>query len=163
VTKTGNRNGYILEITPDGGDHTKPTATFDLLLVCGDPESPETYFAGFDKTKVSRISCPDNVTFDSAGNLWVATDGAPSTLGQNDGLHRVPVAGPNRGQVQCFLTVPKGAETCGPLVYDDDKSLFFAPQHPGEVSGSTFEAPASTWPHTNDFPRPSVCVAYKQA
>lgn len=163
VTKTGNRNGYILEITPGQGDHLKPTATFDLLLVCGDPESPETYFAGFDKTKVSRISCPDNVTFDSVGNLWIATDGAPSTLGQNDGLHRVPVDGPNRGQVQCFLTVPKGAETCGPLVYDDDRSLFFAPQHPGEMTGSTFETPASTWPHTNDYPRPSVCVAYKQA
>jgi len=162
VTQSGNRNGYILEITAGDENHAKRTFTWDLLLVCGDPDSPETYFAGYDKSKVSRISCPDNVTFDSAGNLWIATDGAPTPMGQNDGLFRVPVAGPERGHVQAFLSVPKGAECCGPLIYDGDRSLFFAPQHPGEVSGASFDVPASTWPHTNDFPRPSVCVAYRQ-
>lgn len=33
-------------------------------------------------TWVSPISCPDNVSFDAAGNLWIATDGngwAPTT------------------------------------------------------------------------------------
>ena len=162
VSQSGNRNGYILEVTADSDDHAKRTFTWDLLLVCGDPESPETYFAGYDKSKVSRISCPDNVTFDSVGNLWISTDGAPTPMGQNDGLFRVPVAGPERGHVQAFLSVPKGAECCGPLVYDNDRSLFFAPQHPGEVSGAVFESPLSTWPHTDDFPRPSVCVAYRQ-
>lgn len=162
TSASGNRNGYVLEITPAGGDHTKTTATWDLMLVCGIPDAPETYFAGFDKTKVSPISCPDNLAFDSLGNLWISTDGMPGTLGGNDALYRVPVSGANRGQVQTFLTVPKGAECCGPLVYDKDKSVFFAPQHPGEVSGATFEAPASTWPHTHDFPIPSVCVAYRQ-
>lgn len=162
TSASGNRNGYVLEITPAGGDHTKPTATWDLMLVCGIPDAPETYFAGFDKTKVSAISCPDNLAFDSQGNLWISTDGMSGTLGGNDALYRVPVRGENRGQVQAFLTVPKGAECCGPLVYDKDRSVFFAPQHPGEVSGATFEAPASTWPHTRDFPIPSVCVAYRQ-
>jgi secreted PhoX family phosphatase len=162
-TKSGNRNGYVLEITPHGGDHARATFAWDLFLICGDPESPETYFAGFDKSKVSRISCPDNVAWDSAGNLWIATDGAAAGLGHNDGLFRVPTAGPERGHVQAFLTVPKGAECCGPLVYDNDRSLFFAPQHPGEVDGATFEAPASTWPHTDDFPRTAVCVAYLKA
>lgn len=159
-TKTGNRNGYVLEMTPEAGDHTRSTFAWDLFLICGDPESPETYFAGFDKSKVSRISCPDNLTWDSAGNLWIATDGAAAGLGHNDGLFRVPTAGPERGRVQQFLTVPKGAECCGPLVTDDDRSLFFAPQHPGEIDGATFEEPASTWPHTDDFPRTAVCVAY---
>ncbi len=162
VNQSGNRNGYVLEITPGNGNHAKSTFTWDLMLVCGDPESPETYFAGYDKSKVSRISCPDNVAFDSVGNLWISTDGAPTPMGQNDGLFRVPVAGPERGNVKAFLSVPKGAECCGPLIYDNDRSLFFAPQHPGEVSGATFDAPASTWPHTDDFPRPSVCVAYRQ-
>jgi len=161
-TKPGNRNGYVLEIRPTGGDHAKPTARWNLFLVCGDPESPETYFAGFDKSKVSRISCPDNLAFDSAGNLWISTDGASAPLGQNDGLFRVPVAGPDRGKVQCFATMPKGAECCGPFLFDGDRSVFFAPQHPGEMSGASFDAPASTWPHTDDFPRPSVVVAYAQ-
>ncbi|THV17656.1 PhoX family phosphatase [Nocardioides caeni] len=156
---SGNRNGYVLEMTPTGRDHTARTFTWDLFLVCGDPEAPESYFGGFDKSKVSPISCPDNVAFDSLGNLWISTDG--NVLGSNDGVFRVPVAGANRGQVQQFCTVPKGAEACGPLIADRDRSLFVAVQHPGEIAGATFEEPASTWPHTDDFPRPSVVVAYR--
>ncbi|TYL51777.1 PhoX family phosphatase [Nocardioides sp. BGMRC 2183] len=160
TTASGNRNGYVLEMTASGGDHTRGTFAWNLFLICGDPEAPETYFAGFPKESVSRISCPDNLTFDAKGNLWISTDG--NALGANDGLFRVPVSGPKRGEVKQFLSVPRGAECCGPLVYDGDRSLFFAPQHPGEVSGATFEEPASTWPHSNDYPRPSVCVAYQR-
>ena len=156
--KSGNRNGYVLEISEDGDDHAATTFGWKLLLVCGEPESPETYFAGYEGP-VSPISCPDNVAFDSLGNLWISTDG--SQLGGHDGLFRCPVAGPDRGKVQQFLTVPKGAETCGPLVANEDKSIWIAVQHPGEKTGSTFETPFSTWPHTHDFPRPGVVVTWK--
>ena len=159
VPKSGNRNGYVLELTPFNGNHGHGQFTWQLMLVCGDPAAPETYFAGYDPAKVSPISCPDNVAFDSAGNLWISTDG--NVLGSNDGIFRVPVAGAERGHVEQFLTVPRGAEACGPLVTDGDRAVWVAVQHPGEVDGATFEAPASTWPHTDDFPRPSVCVAYR--
>lgn len=159
VSKAGNRNGYVLEMTEDGGDHTGTTFGWDLMLVCGDPAAPETYFAGYDKSKVSPISCPDNVAFDAVGNLWIATDGA--VLGSHDGLFRVPVEGPERGNVQQFLTMPVGAECCGPVLSEDQLSMFFAVQHPGETD-TTFENPSSTWPHTDGFPRPSVGVAYKK-
>jgi hypothetical protein len=155
---SGNRNGYVLELTEDGDDHTGTSFTWNLMLVCGDPEAPETYFAGFDKSQVSPISCPDNVAFDSVGNLWISTDG--NVLGSNDGLFRVPVDGAGRGHVEQFLTVPVGAETCGPLITGDE-SVWVAVQHPGEVDGATFEDQASTWPHTDPFPRPSVVVAYR--
>jgi secreted PhoX family phosphatase len=158
VTRTGNRNGYVLELTEKDGDHAGTQFSWTLMLVCGDPEAPETYFAGYPKEKVSPISCPDNVAFDGVGNLWVSTDGAQ--LGSHDGLFRVPVDGPERGHVQQFLTVPVGAETCGPLITDDQLSVFVAVQHPGETDGATFENPSSTWPHTDDFPRPSVVVVY---
>ena len=160
TSKSGNRNGYVLELTELGNDHTATTFTWDLFLVCGDPAAPETYFAGYDKSKVSPISCPDNVAFDAAGNLWLSTDG--NVLGSNDGLFRVPVAGPERGRVEQFLTVPYGAETCGPLVTEDQLSVFVAVQHPGETDGATFETPSSTWPHTDGFPRPSVVVSYRR-
>jgi secreted PhoX family phosphatase len=156
---SGNRNGYVLELTPDAADHAARTFAWDLFLVCGDPAAAETYFGGFDKSAVSPISCPDNVTFDTRGNLWIATDG--NVLGSNDGIFRVPVAGPDRGQVLQFVTMPRGAEACGPLIADENRSLFFAVQHPGEIDGATFEQPASTWPQTDDFPRPSVCVAFQ--
>ncbi|QYJ04633.1 PhoX family phosphatase [Nocardioides panacisoli] len=160
TTASGNRNGYVLELAPRRGDHTDDRFTWELFLVCGDPEAPETHFGGVDKDRVSPISCPDNVAFDSTGNLWVSTDG--NALGGNDGVFRVPVDGPDRGRVECFLTVPKGAEACGPLITDRDRNLWVAVQHPGEVDGSSFDSPASTWPHTDDFPRPSVVVNHRR-
>ena len=155
---SGNRNGYILEITEGTGCKTATRFTWDLMLICGDPAAQETYFAGFPKEQVSPISCPDNVAFDAVGNLWISTDG--NQLGSNDGLFRVPTSGPERGNVQQFLTVPFGAETCGPLVSPDQLSVFTAVQHPGETDSATFENPSSTWPHTDAFPRPAVIVSY---
>jgi secreted PhoX family phosphatase len=159
-SRSGNRNGYVLEMAEADGDHAATSFVWNLMLVCGDPEAPETYFAGYDKSKVSPISCPDNVAFDATGNLWISTDGA--VLGSHDGLFRVPVEGPQRGNVQQFLTVPVGAECCGPFITEDQLSVFFAPQHPGETDGATFENQSSTWPHTDGFPRPSVVVAYQK-
>ncbi|KMS67357.1 phosphatase, partial [Streptomyces regensis] len=111
--RNGNKNGHVLEWDEDG---TGTKFVWRLLLVCGDPAAADTYFGGFDKSKVSPISCPDNVAFDGYGNLWISTDG--NELGSNDGLFSVPVDGPNRGEVKQFLTVPVGAETCGPVVRD---------------------------------------------
>jgi secreted PhoX family phosphatase len=160
IKKSGNRNGYVLELTEDGSDHSGTTFRWTLLLVCGDPEAPETYFAGFPKDKVSPISCPDNVAFDSRGNLWVSTDG--NVLGSNDGIFRVPLRGSRRGQVQQFLSTPVAAEACGPFISHRDEAVWVAVQHPGEATGSTYDQPVSTWPHTHDFPRPSVAVAYRR-
>jgi secreted PhoX family phosphatase len=156
---SGNRNGYVLELTEDRDRPTALGFRWRLLLVCGDPEAPETYFAGYPKDKVSPISCPDNVAFDPHGDLWISTDG--NVLGSNDGIFRVPVDGAERGHVEQFLTVPRGAEACGPLVGADGRSVWVAVQHPGESDGSTFGSPASTWPHSHDFPRPGVVVVYR--
>ncbi|MDQ3324736.1 MAG: PhoX family phosphatase [Actinomycetota bacterium] len=159
VTTTGNRNGYVLEIVPKGGNHGSEKFRWRLMLVCGDPEAPETYFAGYPKDQVSPISCPDNVTFDGAGNLWISTDG--NQLGSNDGMFAVPTRGTQRGKVLQFLTVPRGAETCGPLIARDGRTVFNAIQHPGEVDGASFENPASTWPHTRRYPIPSVIATHR--
>ncbi|MER7796627.1 PhoX family phosphatase [Microbacterium sp. NPDC096154] len=131
--RNSNRDGHIVEITEARGDATSTRFGWSILLLCGDPaQNAYTYFAGFPADKVSPISCPDNITFDSRGNLWISTDGAPSTIGYNDGLFRVPLTGPERGRVQQFLSVPRDGETCGPVVHDEDESVFVAVQHPGE-------------------------------
>jgi secreted PhoX family phosphatase len=170
AARGGNRNGHVIEWEETAGISGTAFA-WSIFLVAGDPERPETYFAGFDKTQVSPISCPDNIAFDPAGNLWISTDGnvlplrrADGSLSpSNDGLFAVPVSGPDRGFLKQFLTVPVGAETCGPFITGDARSVFFAVQHPGEMDGSTFDAPASRWPGLTptSFPRPSVCVAYR--
>ncbi|MCX5527291.1 PhoX family phosphatase [Streptomyces bobili] len=155
--RTGNKHGHILELEERHSDAAAKTFHWKLMLVCGDPDDPSTYFAGFDKNQVSPISCPDNVAFDEYGNLWIATDGA--ALGYHDGLFAVPLKGSQRGHVQQFLTMPKGAECCGPIITKD--RILVAPQHPGETDGATAENPGSTWPDGPDsLPRPSVVTVW---
>ena len=157
--RVGNKHGQVLELVESGNDAGAETFAWSLFLVCGDPQDAGTYFAGFDPDQVSPISCPDNLAFDSFGNLWISTDG--NALGSNDGLFGVAVEGPYRGQVKQFLTVPFGAETCGPVV--DDLRVFVNVQHPGETNGSTFANPSSTWPDADgQIPRPSVAVVWKE-
>jgi secreted PhoX family phosphatase len=156
--RTGNKHGHILELVEDRGDHTGQTFTWSLPIVCGDPADASTYFAGYDRTAVSPISCPDNLAFDSAGNLWISTDG--NALGTNDGLFATPIEGAERGHLRQFLTVPLGAETSGPFLTGDDRSVFVAVQHPGEITGATVEKPASTWPD-GDIAKPGVVVTWR--
>ncbi|SBS76148.1 conserved hypothetical protein [uncultured Mycobacterium sp.] len=153
--RNDNKNGQILEITDD---HAGTTFTWDLLLVCGDPAAADTYFGGFDKSKVSPISCPDNLAFDKHGNLWISTDG--NALSSNDGLFAVALDGPNRGETRQFLTVPIGAETCGPIVLDDLVTV--SVQHPGEHDDNSIDDPLSNWPSGgNGTARPSIVAVWK--
>ncbi len=143
--RNGNKDGHIVEITEDRGDVRSTTFRWSLLLVCGDPSvNAATYFAGYPKDKVSPICCPDNLAFDHWGNLWIATDGAPSSIGKSDGLFKVPLRGPERGHVKQFLAVPREAETCGPVIHDQDNLVFVAVQHPGEEG--TFAEQRSYFP-----------------
>lgn len=154
--RNGNKHGQVLEVTDD---HTGRRFTWNLLLVCGDPNDPSTYFGGFDKSQVSPISSPDNVAFDSSGNLWITTD-STEALGHNDGLFAVPLEGAERGHVMQFLTVPRGAEAAGPVVEDD--VVLISVQHPGEVDGANADNPVSHWPDGGrSQPRPSVVAVWR--
>ena len=158
--RSANRHGHILELLESNNDGAARRFTWSLPIVCGDPADPATYFAGYDKSKVSPISCPDNVGFDAGGNLWIATDG--NALGSNDGFFAVPLEGSDRGRVKQFLTVPLGAEACGLTFTPDTTALFVAVQHPGEVTGATIESPASTWPD-GEYAKPAVAVVWRSA
>ncbi|MGY4644637.1 PhoX family protein [Cellulomonas sp. URHB0016] len=143
--RSANRDGHVVEIVEAGGDAAATTFGWSILLLCGDPaRNGSTYFAGFPPERVSPISCPDNLAFDSAGNLWIATDGAPAVISRNDGLFKVPLTGPERGHVQQFLSVPVGAETCGPVVRDRDGMVYVSVQHPGE--DGSWDAQQSAFP-----------------
>ncbi|WP_412540629.1 PhoX family phosphatase [Longispora sp. K20-0274] len=159
--RTNNKFGHILEITEAGDDNTAETFTWCLPIICGDPNDPSTYFMGFDKTKVSPIACPDNVAFDGAGNLWIASDQLYALPNQNDGLFVVPLEGPDKGHLRQFLSVPYGAETCGPFIYQDNRTVFTAIQHPGEITGASIDKPASTWPD-GDFAKPAIINTWRK-
>ncbi|MEU3784726.1 PhoX family protein [Streptomyces sp900129855] len=156
--RNANKHGHILELTERRGRPESTTFAWSLFLVAGDPDDPATYFAGFPKDDVSPISCPDNVAFDPHGNLWISTDG--SQLGSHDGLFGVATRGSRRGELKQFLTVPTGAETCGPVI--QDRRVLVAVQHPGEADGASVEKPASTWPDgVGKIVRPSVVAVWR--
>ena len=151
-----NRDGHVIELD-ELSDPTSTEFGWNILLLCGDPEQIDnTYFSGFPADQVSPISCPDNLAFDSVGNLWISTDGQPGGIGKNDGLFRVTLEGEARGRVEQFLSVPRDAETCGPVIRDEDRTAFVAVQHPGE--NGDWGAHTSMFPEYDEGegPKPTI-------
>ncbi len=158
--RPNNTWGHIIEIAEDG-DNDSLTFRWEILILCGNPavqgEFPAdprgVYFGGFDVTQVSPLGAPDNLDFDSDGNLWIATDGQPSIFQKNDGIYAVPVEGADRGFLRQFLSGVPGAEVASLKISGDQKTLFATIQHPGEDRG--LPNPISNWPD-GDMPKPSV-------
>lgn len=158
--RAANRWGHIIEIQEAGNDHTSTTFRWGIFMLCGDPDQAAhgTYFAGAPREKVAPIAAPDMLMFDRQGNLWIGTDGMDSPLGFQDTLYAAVTEGPERGTLKPFLSLPIGAECCGPTLTPDNETLFVAVQHPGE--GGNFENPASRWPY-GDRARPGVIFVKK--
>ena len=187
-----NTAGHIVEMTPDGGDHTATTARWEILVRCGDPKrdgigavwNPATSENGW-------FSAPDNCAVDPDGNLWIATDQGDNWTSNSlktdpdqpkgeipkgisaDGIWALETQGNRRGTGKMFYRVPIGAEMCGPRFTPDGQTLFVAVQHPGDDScdkwplfkgPSTFENPGTRWPDFKEGmpPRPSVVVITKK-
>jgi secreted PhoX family phosphatase len=153
---------------------------------------------------------PDNLEFDAKGNLWMVTDmssdkhnkaipsridaeGKPVSqsdlrgLFGNNSVWYLPTSGPNAGEAYLFGFGPMDSEMTGPFFTRDQKTLFLAAQHPGEVSGvrkdmasetrqyamktvdgqefiQTREVPiGSNWPGkgANQPPKPAVVAIYR--
>ena len=169
-----NAFGHIIEIAEADGDFAAGTGKWEVLLKCGDP-SVAAVGASFstDTTRNGWFGMPDNCAVDSAGRLWVATDGnSPKDTGRTDGLWAVDTEGGARATSKLFFRVPVGAEMCGPLFTPDDRTAFVAVQHPGD--GGTDWAPfgrpsyyedlSTRWPDfKDDMPvRPAVVVITKK-
>jgi secreted PhoX family phosphatase len=111
-----------------------------------------------EQPTANQTSSTEPLAFDSHGNLWISTDG--NALDSNDGLFAVALDGPNRGETKQFLTVPLGAETCGPVITDDLVTVCV--QHPGEHDDNNIDNPLSRWPEGgNGTARPSVVAVWK--
>jgi secreted PhoX family phosphatase len=167
--RANNAFGHIVEMMPEGGDHTAEAFTWEVLVKCGDP-SIEAVGATFssETTKDGWFGMPDNCAIDSQGRLWISTDGNNAkATGRADGLWALETEGEGRGTSRHFFRVPVGGELCGPVFTPDDGTLFLAVQHPGESEDdrpSTFDQPSTRWP---DFQagmpmRPSVLAITKR-
>lgn len=169
-----NAFGHIIEIVEADGDHTAASGRWEILLKCGDP-SVAAVGASFstETSKNGWFGMPDNAVVDSAGRLWVATDGNNiEETGRTDGLWAVDTDGGARRTSKLFYRVPHGAELCGPCFTPDDTTAFVAVQHPGDDGPdwpafgrrSYYEDLSTRWPDFDDaMPvRPAVVAITKQ-
>ncbi|WP_214475290.1 PhoX family phosphatase [Mesorhizobium sp. dw_380] len=169
-----NAFGHIIEISEDGGDFAATKGKWEVLLKCGDPSVADVGATFSTATTANGwFGMPDNCAVDSAGRLWVATDGqGPKATGRTDGLWAVDTEGPARATSKLFFRVPIGAEMCGPLFAPDDQTAFVAVQHPGDGGEdwegfgrpSYYEDPSTRWPDFKpDMPvRPAVVAITRQ-
>ncbi|MBY5765764.1 PhoX family phosphatase [Rhizobium leguminosarum] len=168
-----NAFGHIIEISESDGDFTATSGKWEVLLKCGDP-SVAAVGATFstETTKNGWFGMPDNCAVDSAGRLWVSTDGNNNkATGRTDGLWAVDTEGAARATSKLFFRVPVGAEMCGPLFTPDDETAFVAVQHPGDGGEdwpghgrpSYYEDLSTRWPDFKpDMPvRPAVVAITK--
>jgi hypothetical protein len=155
VSLTNNKakndyHGSILKIEESGGAYDALTFT------------ASTYKAGGEE---SGFSCPDNLAFDQAGNLWMTSDMSGSAMNRedqpympfkNNSLFVIPRHGEEAGRVIRVASAPKDAELTGPWFSPDGKTLFLSVQHPGEQTTDVSQ-PTSSWPFDDDnVPKPAV-------
>jgi secreted PhoX family phosphatase len=169
-----NAFGHIIELIEEGGDFAATKGKWEILLKCGDPSVAEVG-ASFSTSTTANgwFGMPDNCAIDSAGRLWVSTDGnGPKATGRTDGLWAVDTEGEARATSKLFFRVPIGAEMCGPLFTPDDETAFVAVQHPGDDGEdwegfgrpSYYEDLSTRWPDfKDDMPvRPAVVAITKK-
>ncbi|MBF2754078.1 MAG: PhoX family phosphatase [Gammaproteobacteria bacterium AqS3] len=131
--RTENHYGQIVRWRPAGGDHTAPGFAWDLFAVAGNPEVHWDDYAGSEHiTGRNMFNSPDGLAFDRQGRLWIGTDGATSDEGDFKGMgnNQVLVGDVRTGEIQRFLTGPKGAEITGMEWSPDGRTMFIGIQHP---------------------------------
>ncbi|MGB3510580.1 MAG: alkaline phosphatase PhoX [Microcoleaceae cyanobacterium] len=140
--------GWIMRLTEDNNQPDAMTFRWQMFATGGEPTAGGLGFSN-----------PDNIEFDSKGNLWMVTDISTNKHNQsvpqkrlgkdgkpldgaslcglfgNNSIWYIPTSGPNAGEAYLFGIAPMEAETCGPFFTPDQKTLFVAIQHPGEYNG----------------------------
>lgn len=164
----GNPFGSILKIAEKNNNPLAMEFQASTFLTGGassgaDPSSGAKTGANVKAGGGAGFACPDNLAFDSRGNLWLTSDISGRQLNQppfesfgNNGLFYIPMEGPAAGTPHLLATAPVHAEFTGPTFSPDGKSLFLSVQHPGD--GTTDPArPTSHWPDGGkSTPRPAV-------
>lgn len=147
--KHGNFHGHITRFIESKDDLGSLTFDFEIFAAGG---------------KQSGFSAPDNLTFDSLGNLWTVTDISSSKLNSgifkhfaNNGMFVIPTIGDHIGEAFQFASAPIEAELTGPSFTPNETTLFLSIQHPGEET-EDLKKPTSMWPHRkgDTIPRPGV-------
>jgi uncharacterized protein len=130
------------------------------LVLAGDPANERAEAKG--NTKGDLYACPDGVTFDARGVLWIQTDAHASQMYKgelkNIGNNQMLACDPRSGETRRFLTGPTNCEITGCAFTPDGRTMFINIQHPGETPSDRSDpaepAKYSNWPDYQPGGRP---------
>jgi len=131
--RESNNYGQIVRWRPHEDDHAADTFDWDLYVMAGNPEVYQNVYGGSENvTAGNMFNSPDGMAFDSAGLVWIQTDGDDSNAGEFAGMgnNQMLAGDPVTGEIARFLTGPKGSEVTGLTWSADRTAMFVGIQHP---------------------------------
>lgn len=132
--REANEYGQIVRWRPAGDNHASSIFEWDLYVMAGNPSvHAEGKYAGSANINVGNMfNSPDGMVVDSTGMIWIQTDGDDSNEGEfaGQGNNQMLVGDPVTGEIQRFLTGPRGSEVTGLCWSADRRTMFVGIQHP---------------------------------
>jgi len=128
-----NKYGQIVRWRPEDDDHAADRFGWDLYVMAGNPEVYSNIYGGSDNIHAGNMfNSPDGMAFDSAGLVWIQTDGKDSNEGEFAGMgnNQMLAGDPVTGEIARFMTGPKGSEVTGLCWSADRRTMFVGIQHP---------------------------------
>lgn len=156
--REANKYGQIVRWWPAGEDHTAEGFDWDLYVMAGNPTVHQDANAGSANVNEGNMfNSPDGLAFDSAGLIWIQTDGKYSNEGDfaGQGNNQMLAGDPVTGEIRRFLVGPKEAEITGLTWSPDRRTMFVGVQHPGEEGGSH-------WPEGGNATPRSAIIAVRR-
>ncbi len=129
-----NHYGQIVRWRPEGGDHGADAFAWDLYVMAGNPTVHSDAYAGSANIHEGNLfNSPDGMMFDTAGLLWIQTDGDDGNEGDfaGHGNNQMLIGDPATGRIERFLTGPLDCEVTGLCWSADRRTAFVGIQHPG--------------------------------
>jgi hypothetical protein len=157
--RANNVMGQIIQWTEDG-DFDSMRMRWKHLVLAGDPGNERPEARG--NVQGDLFACPDGLTLDARGVLWVQTDMHASQMYKGElkrlGNNQMLALDRSTGEVRRFFTGPVNAEVTGVSMTPDGRTMFINIQHPGETASDRSD-PAdptkySNWPDYKAGGRP---------
>ena len=131
--REANNYGQIVRWFPENDDHAATAFTWDLYVMAGNPAVAEGAYKGSSNINEGNLfNSPDGMMFDSAGLLWIQTDGDDDNEGEFAGMgnNQMLAGDPVTGEIVRFMTGPNGSEVTGITWSSDRRTMFVGIQHP---------------------------------
>ena len=157
--RANNVMGQIIQWTEDG-DFDATTMRWKHLLLAGDPANERPEARG--DIRGDLFACPDGLTLDARGVLWVQTDMHAAQMNKGElqrmGNNQMLACDRATGEVRRFFTGPVNGEVTGVALTPDMRTMFINIQHPGETASDRSDpaqpAKYSNWPDYQPGGRP---------